>query len=205
MCFPEIVRRLVLVAPGGFGQTVTPRLRLCCLPLFAQAARVVPGAVLRRFVRGDFHDPARAPEWFYADALKYCRAGAAAEVGRVMSQLVTLRGPRHSLRRAWLRRAADIPCPTLVLWGRQDQTVPIASGKFFRRIANARSEIIDDAGHLVMLEQPAVLQERLVSFLKARARLPRPAALTALRSPAPGPRPLTGTPRVESRGRGTAR
>lgn len=172
ICFPELVHRLALVAPGGFGRTLTPRLRLCGLPFLLQAARVAPPALLRRFVRGDFHDPTQVPEWLCEDALRFCRTGAAAEVGRVMSQLVTLRGPRRSLRQAWLDRVADISCPTLVLWGRGDRTVPLAGVKSFERVPDSRTAIIEDAGHLVMLEQPQRFLESLVPFLKEGARPP---------------------------------
>jgi pimeloyl-ACP methyl ester carboxylesterase len=178
--FPEIVQRLVLVAPGGFGRALTPHLRLCGLPLFQQAARVAPESLVRRFIRGDFHDPARMPGWFYEDALRYFRSGAAVEVGRVMSQLVTLRGPRRSLREAWLKRAADIPCPTLIVWGRNDRTVPMADLGLFTSIPDVRAQVIEGAGHLVMMEQPAPFLEGLVPFLKDQRPKSRATTLSTM-------------------------
>ena len=167
MCFPEIISRLVLVAPGGFGRALSPSLRLCGLPLFAQAARIAPERLFRRFVTSDWHDRERVPEWFYADALHYCRNGALAEFGRVMSQLVTLRGPKRSLQRAWRNRAGEIFCPTLIMWGRQDRTVPLSNATSFDGLGNAQREVVEDAGHLLMLEQPDLFQRSLLSFLSA--------------------------------------
>jgi pimeloyl-ACP methyl ester carboxylesterase len=117
------------------------------------------------------------PNWFYADAARYCRKDALAELGRVMSQLVTPLGPRRSLRQAWVQRAAEIPCPTLILWGRHDRTVPVVDEASFSRIANAKHQVVEDAGHLLMLEQPAVFLESLVSFLSAPS--PDPLAIRA--------------------------
>jgi signal transduction histidine kinase len=70
-----------------------------------------------------------------------------------MSQLETLRGPRRSLQRAWSDRAGTIPCPTLIIWGRHDRTIPIAPPSSFS--SDAHSEVVEDAGHLLMLEQRA--------------------------------------------------
>ena len=70
------------------------------------------------------------------------------------------------MQRAWLRRAPDIPCPTLILWGRQDRTIPVADMGLFTSIPDVRTQVIEGAGHLVMMEQPAPFIEGLLSFLK---------------------------------------
>jgi pimeloyl-ACP methyl ester carboxylesterase len=49
----------------------------------------------------------------------------------------------------------DIPCPTLVLCGRQDALTPLsAHEEMAKAIPNARLVIIEDCGHLAPLEQP---------------------------------------------------
>jgi pimeloyl-ACP methyl ester carboxylesterase len=167
LCFPKYLERLVLLAPGGFGRSIAPRLRLASVPALTSAARLAPELLWRRVLRRDFHKPERAPEWFFTDAIRYSRGAAAIELGRVMSQLVTLRGPRKELQRAWVDRAAEIPCPTLIMWGRHDRTVPMAEFSPFISLPSLQTHVVDDAGHLLMLEQPAVFEQRLLAFLKS--------------------------------------
>jgi pimeloyl-ACP methyl ester carboxylesterase len=57
-----------------------------------------------------------------------------------------------------------IAAPTLVVWGRQDAiAAPAYADEFARRIATARVELVDAAGHLPHLEQP----ERIASLVRA--------------------------------------
>jgi pimeloyl-ACP methyl ester carboxylesterase len=64
------------------------------------------------------------------------------------------------------KRLHRITAPTLVVWGKQDGIVsPVYAGEFASRIAGARVELIDDAGHLPQLEQVAAVSKTVSSFL----------------------------------------
>lgn len=56
--------------------------------------------------------------------------------------------------------------PTLLVWGREDQIVPVAAGELYRRaIAGARLALIDRSGHFPHLEQPAEFMRIVAPFL----------------------------------------
>ena len=60
---------------------------------------------------------------------------------------------------------AKIKNPTLVMCGALDQTTPTALAKeLAQKIPGARYEEIADSGHCPMLEQPAVLTEKVLAF-----------------------------------------
>lgn len=62
---------------------------------------------------------------------------------------------------------SDIGCPTLLLVGRQDQWSPVSQHQeMLAQIADARLEIIEDAGHFSILEQPDAVAAAVVAFLK---------------------------------------
>jgi len=62
-----------------------------------------------------------------------------------------------------------IHCPTLILVGRDDNVTPPAlSEELHRRIAGSELTIVENAGHLSSLEQPAVFNEALARFLEHR-------------------------------------
>ncbi len=66
------------------------------------------------------------------------------------------------------KRIHRIHAPTLVLWGRQDRLVPVAyAQEFAGRIAGAKVELIDRAGHLLTAEHPARVAETIENFLSA--------------------------------------
>lgn len=62
----------------------------------------------------------------------------------------------------------EISAPTLVICGGQDVLTPAKYSRYLAdRIAGARLEVIDRAGHMVMLERPTEFNQRLEGFFKA--------------------------------------
>lgn len=65
-------------------------------------------------------------------------------------------------------RAGDIRVPTLVVCGRDDLLTPPKYAHYLAEmIKDARVEIIDGAGHMVMIEQPDEFNRRVMEFLQA--------------------------------------
>jgi len=71
------------------------------------------------------------------------------------------------LRTCFMDRLGEIQAPTLIVHGEKDKLVPLAaSQEAARRIPNARLEVIPDAGHWPMREQPQQFNRLLVGFFK---------------------------------------
>ncbi len=67
-------------------------------------------------------------------------------------------------------RLDRVRAPTLVIAGREDRVVPLEFvEKLCRAIAGARLATVENAGHLVFLEQPEAVNRLLVEFLPHRA------------------------------------
>ncbi|MCD6725745.1 MAG: alpha/beta hydrolase [Solirubrobacteraceae bacterium] len=63
-------------------------------------------------------------------------------------------------------RLGEIACPTLVVQGTQDVLVPLGDAREFeRRIPRSTSVVLDDTGHVPMLERPAAFNRVLLDFL----------------------------------------
>jgi pimeloyl-ACP methyl ester carboxylesterase len=63
-------------------------------------------------------------------------------------------------------RLADIACPTLVMVGRQDRWSPLAQHEeMAARIPNAELVVIEDSGHMTLLEQPEQVSDALLRWL----------------------------------------
>jgi pimeloyl-ACP methyl ester carboxylesterase len=64
------------------------------------------------------------------------------------------------------RRAHRIKAPTLLLWGKQDRLIPpVYAEAFARLIPDTRTTLIDNAGHMLPLEQTARAVDAVASFL----------------------------------------
>jgi pimeloyl-ACP methyl ester carboxylesterase len=56
--------------------------------------------------------------------------------------------------------------PTLIVWGREDQIVPLACGELYRQaIPGSRLTVIDQCGHYPHLEKPDEFSRRVSEFL----------------------------------------
>ena len=63
---------------------------------------------------------------------------------------------------------SSVNAPTLILWGDNDQVVPMRTGKVLAaRLRQARLEIIPDSGHVPMLEQTERLNALVKNYLLA--------------------------------------
>ena len=72
-------------------------------------------------------------------------------------------GNRHDI----CDRLGEIKQPVLILHGRQDRMVPLASGEeLARRLPNARLEVLDPAGHQFHSEQFERVVRLVLDFVK---------------------------------------
>jgi pimeloyl-ACP methyl ester carboxylesterase len=59
-----------------------------------------------------------------------------------------------------------IRLPVLIVCGKEDRLTPVKYSEFLnKKIAGSRREVIENAGHMVMLEAPKALSRTILSFL----------------------------------------
>lgn len=64
------------------------------------------------------------------------------------------------------QRVDQINCPSLVICGELDKMTPVRANQYLaNQIPNARLELVANAGHMVMLEQPDTVASLLINFL----------------------------------------
>ncbi len=60
----------------------------------------------------------------------------------------------------------DIRCPTLLVWGREDRLVDVRyAARLLAAIPGARCVLLEDTGHMAMLERPARFNADVAAFL----------------------------------------
>jgi pimeloyl-ACP methyl ester carboxylesterase len=160
---PELVSKLVLVAPLCHAAPPDPGARVASLPLVGSLVvkqlwgRLAFRAFFRRWVFGASSEVPDARIDYYYDLFSSPAARGAA--------LATLRAMGDS--RSVVAHTQRIETPTLLVWGRADRIYPAALGqRLSREIRGARFELLD-AGHAPQEERPEALGAVLGRFLGA--------------------------------------
>jgi len=161
---PDRARTLTLVDPAAEPVSRLPwYIRFPVVgPLLWQAMAVPTMAAGQP---SDFYEPARWPDW----------------VARYQPQ-VELKGFGRALRRTQMDRvgvsmdslyaaAGRAQRPTLLIWGKEDHTVPIANAAVVRKaIPQADFHEIERAGHLPTMERTDIVNPLLIDFLRSPKR-----------------------------------
>jgi pimeloyl-ACP methyl ester carboxylesterase len=157
---PGRVRSWTLVDPAAGGRQTTPR--FFSWPFLGNVlwqGLAVPGMADGQLT--DFEEPAKWPDWAdrYRVQMRYRGFGRA---------LLRTRQATQELSSDTLyARAGATSVPTLLIWGTDDQTVPIANAAGVRRaIPQAEFHAIDSAGHLPTMERSSVVNPLLIDFLQ---------------------------------------
>ncbi len=127
----------------------------------------------RRFLTRCIRDPAAAPEF----AALYTAAGAAPQ-NQAAAQWEAWEDARAATARiAWKpymfsqsmpHLLANVTAlPTLIIWGRQDEVVPLSAGQLYHeKIAGSRMVVLDQCGHMPMIEKSAEFVRAVQDFLE---------------------------------------
>ena len=163
---PARIRSLTLAAGGGVGTEVAFFLRLCTLPGMPLVARVFGRPEqARNVLRTCFYDPRRIPATLYEEAERYGYPSFGEFVNALRSG-VTIAGVKPSVRDYWVAQAPRYQGPVLVIWGQQDAVLPVAAAADAREVMpQAQIQLIDDCGHLPMIERPDAFLGALLPFL----------------------------------------
>ncbi|GAB4329135.1 MAG: hypothetical protein Kow0010_13270 [Dehalococcoidia bacterium] len=150
---PDLVRKLVLVAPVGLWMDETPVTDIFAV-LPQELPSIVVGDPANPVLAELFKPPANEEE---LAAAMVAQAGNMAAAGKFMWPI-----PDKGLK----KRIHRIKAPTLLLWGDQDKLVPPAYAQLFdSMLATSQIALIKGAGHLVPLEKTDEFVAEVTAFL----------------------------------------
>jgi 2-hydroxy-6-oxonona-2,4-dienedioate hydrolase len=160
--FNHMVEKLVLVSPAGMMKTSTPTLdRYIMAALYPEYQRVheafsemvYDSNAINQDTLVDFINRMNLPNAKHA----------------FMS---TLLGIRYAPRLTG--RLSNITAPTLLMWGENDTTIPLAEcAHLYNRIPNMEKlELIKKCGHIAPIEKPATFNRIVLRFLMRPTLIP---------------------------------
>jgi len=161
--YPERVKKLVLIDPAG-AKPVTPWrvIKAATTPGFGELAIGLFGrGGLSRGVKSDFYDPTHIKAFVeqYMLQMQY--------KGFMRAILSTMRHGMLGDFSETYRKMGEQGTSTLLLWGRDDKTVPFAHNELVRAaIPQAEFHAFDQCGHIPHYEKPMEVNPILLEFLK---------------------------------------
>jgi len=169
--FPERVERLVLVASGGLGRSVSPLLRAATVP---GAGWVLP-FIASSWVHGQGEAAGRVlghVGWRASPDVTEIWRGfkSLADADTRRAFLATTRsvidpGGQTVTARDSLR--LDIDIPILVVWGTRDRMIPAWHATLAEKVfPGCRVELFEGAGHFPHLDEPERFAELVSDFMK---------------------------------------
>jgi pimeloyl-ACP methyl ester carboxylesterase len=141
---PALVAGLVLVNTGGFvPQNLLSRTACRMLGTPAVFRRLAPV-----FVRGYMKPKTDSDRTIAERACAVAKTQAGVSTGAALWR--SFATPAHDLR----GRAAELTCPTLIVWGKRDIAIPLSAGLATHDcIGGSRFEVLD-TGHVVFSSDP---------------------------------------------------
>ena len=162
--YPECVRTLVLIDPIGT-EPYRPNLiyRLALIPGVSELllSMVSTQSIVDAFAR-DFFDPAEVERY---------REPYRAQVqfkGFRRAILSTVRNKVVDGFPAVYERLGKLEIPVMLIWGKEDRTLPIAQSESIRRLVpRVDFRAIENAGHVPHAEQPGIVHPMILEFLNS--------------------------------------
>ena len=158
---PALVTKVILVDP------VYPELSSSSSPYPEWFARYKMAISPDDVVNGQLTDlkyPAQFPQWAHQYKVQMQYKG-------FRNALVSTRfhyGPFDMIMSNY-QELDSLRKPVLLIWGKEDKTVPFKYSDSLRRVLRTKYLPVDDAAHLPQMEKAALVNERIISFLKERS------------------------------------
>lgn len=167
LLFPEKVDKLVLVDSAGLGREVTMLLRLAALPFIGErlsrpsrkgAAQVLQACVYDQTLITD-----EAIEDFYQ---MFVLPGAQDAYLTMLRSMCNFWGIKAEILSPILEGLGTITAPTLIVWGQQDEVLPVSHADVAAKgIRHAQLHVFDLCGHAPQLERPEEFNALVLEFL----------------------------------------
>lgn len=159
---PEVVEKLVFIDPAGVPMETPPILKLMLVPGLGELfLGLFGGETLLKSMSKDLFDPKDVAVFQdrYRVQMQY--------KGFKRALLSTMRADVLGDALALYRRIGESGLPILLIWGREDRTVPFAHSQMvLDALPGAQFHPIENAGHIPHYERPEVVNPLLIEFMR---------------------------------------
>ncbi len=152
---PDAVAGLVLLAPSGFSQEITPIVRLAAKPVLGTTLlniRWTP--LLRAMEQATVADPGRISDAVVAQAKQRVSNPDRAQLFADISANLLANEDREALARNAGKVAREAGVPVRILWGAQDKVISSQHAAQAEAFYGQEVSLLEGCGHMVATERP---------------------------------------------------
>jgi len=160
---PQRIRTLIMVDPASSRAVLPWYIRAPGLGAYLFQVLEVPGKAESQ--SSDFLHPERFPGWAdkYRPQMRYKGFGRSLHRSAITLGTADFPGMYATIGKSGM--------PVLLVWGKQDPTVPFANSAIVQKgIPQLELFAVDSSGHLPQMEQTAAFNGRVLAFLAAHPR-----------------------------------
>jgi pimeloyl-ACP methyl ester carboxylesterase len=160
---PNRVEKLILVDSTGIPTTLPFRSKVFRLKGIAELLLSLPTDRIRRMNLLDIwiHDRHSLTADIYREFTQYQKI-----VGTTEALLSILRADFFNTLEVEIRDLGKLGIPTLIVWGREDVSLPVHNAEEMHRLMpGSRLELLDRAGHLSNFDRAAEFNQLVIDFL----------------------------------------
>jgi pimeloyl-ACP methyl ester carboxylesterase len=160
----ERVEKLVLQDSTGIPNPLPFRSKIFRLPGVAEFLLSLPTDRIRRKNLVDIwvYNRDLLSDGYYEEFTRYQKIQGSTE-----ALLSILRRDFFNTLSDEIRALGQLNIPTLVIWGREDRSLPLRCAKEMQLLlSGSRLEIMDEAGHLANSDRPEVFNRLVIDFLQ---------------------------------------
>lgn len=158
---------LVLAAPAGVDRTTLLNFRLASIPILGELLTRPSKFGIRGLWRLGYFNPDLVSDAFVEEKLTLAKMpGAGPAFMKTLRGLVGFGGFRTQEIARFHERVRRVRAPALVIWGKQDQVLPVAHLAVLKELMpHAESQVLDQCGHVPMLERPSDFNRMALAFI----------------------------------------
>jgi 4,5:9,10-diseco-3-hydroxy-5,9,17-trioxoandrosta-1(10),2-diene-4-oate hydrolase len=152
--FPENVEKIVLAASSGLGKEISINLRMVTLPILGEILSRPSREGTAQFLEQIFHHKdIIQDEWIEIDYQMSSVPGVQRSLLSALRSMCNIWGSRRKVYLPILENLHELEVPVLIIWGAQDQIIPVSHAhRAKKRLSNARIHILDQCGHVPNIE-----------------------------------------------------
>tara|TARA_B110000046_G_C13017533_1_gene409531 strand:+ start:1544 stop:2449 length:906 start_codon:yes stop_codon:yes gene_type:complete len=172
---PDRIKKMVLLDSAGFPQDMPFIMNFAALPVIGEMAGfMMPKFIVNRNVKQAFGDSDKVTDKLqqrYFDlTMRQGNREALVNVFRTMKE--------QSTNEHLGDRIKDVETPTLLMWGSEDEWVPLSiMQKFHQTLPNSQTIVYEGVGHMPMEELPVQTSRDAHSFFTLGKTLAEPLVL----------------------------
>jgi pimeloyl-ACP methyl ester carboxylesterase len=163
--FPELLDRLVLSAPLGWGREINLGLRLLTIPGLLNWLRP-HRAMMPAMLKWNFAHPENLPpDWIERRYTVFALPHRQRAIAAIARANLNIWGVQPLVYQGIIAQLPQLQPPTLVLWGALDRVLPVAHAHLAQQIPDHQLAIWLDCGHHPFLEFPDRFNQLVLNFL----------------------------------------